>query len=70
MPEPFANAVIRILEDQVLASRLAAGLRELVLKDFGIDSLAAQGKRILEYLSASSGAGSTTDRPAKGAPDG
>ncbi|MCX6844367.1 MAG: glycosyltransferase family 4 protein [candidate division WOR-3 bacterium] len=69
-PKSFADSVIRILEDRVLAARLAVSLRELVLRDFSIDSLAAQGRQILEYLSGNGKVGSTTDRLAKGAPDG
>jgi hypothetical protein len=63
-PRSFADSVIRILEDRVLAARLAASLRNLVLRDFSVDSLAAQGKRILEYLSGNGCAGSTTNEPA------
>jgi glycosyltransferase involved in cell wall biosynthesis len=62
-PDAFANAVIRILEDTAHATRLAASLRELVLRDFSIDSLAAQGERILKYLSDNGRAGSTTNEP-------
>ena len=46
----FASAIIRLLNDRVLARRLAANCRELVEQQFSIDSLARQAQAILQRL--------------------
>jgi glycosyltransferase involved in cell wall biosynthesis len=49
-PSDFADCVLRVLKDKALAERLSANLRALVLREFSLDALAAQGNRILKYL--------------------
>jgi len=46
-PSTFADAIVRVLEDGELARRLAAGCRELVAVNFGLDSLVVQAREIL-----------------------
>ena len=46
----FANAILRILENQSLAKRLSTNCRELVVRDFSIDALANDAGEILAYL--------------------
>lgn len=49
-PAEFADAVCRILEDEALALKLAAGGRELVAAGFGWDAISAKLDSILENI--------------------
>jgi len=49
-PEDFANAIIKILEDEDLAQSLAANCHELINKHYSIDTLADEAKHILGVL--------------------
>jgi glycosyltransferase involved in cell wall biosynthesis len=49
-PERFAGAILRLLDDKSLASRLAARCSELVRREFSIEALAEEARRILAYL--------------------
>lgn len=49
-PEDFANAIVRLLDNKELASRLALNCHALVNEHFGVESLAVEAKHILEYL--------------------
>jgi hypothetical protein len=49
-PADFAAALLRLLADPALATRLAANLKALVARDYSLPTLAAQGQAILTYL--------------------
>ena len=49
-PEDFAQAILRLLDDKELAKRLAMNCCDLVRKNFSVESLTDEAKRILEYL--------------------
>jgi polysaccharide biosynthesis protein PslH len=49
-PEDFANAIVRLLDDKSLASKLALNCRNLVVEHYSVESLAIEAKQILEYL--------------------
>ena len=49
-PEEFAAGIIRVARDSRFADELACNLQRLVLEHYSIDSLAAQGKEILDFL--------------------
>lgn len=49
-PVAFANAIIRLLSNKVLANRLALNCHNLVNEYFSVEFLADEAKRILEYL--------------------
>lgn len=49
-PNRFADAILRILDDKALASRLAGRCNELVRRQFSVEALAEDGKRILAQL--------------------
>jgi glycosyltransferase involved in cell wall biosynthesis len=49
-PGDFASAIVRVVRDRGLASRLADNLRELVQQNFTISSLTDEATRILRYL--------------------
>jgi glycosyltransferase involved in cell wall biosynthesis len=50
-PKDFANAIIRLLDDKVLANRLADNCHDLVNRMFSVDTLVDEAKNILGYLS-------------------
>jgi glycosyltransferase involved in cell wall biosynthesis len=49
-PEAFAGAILKLLEDKPLASRLAASCKRLVREEFGLAKLARDAEKILAYL--------------------
>ena len=49
-PKDFANAIIRVIDDKDLASKLAINCCDLVNEKFSVDSLAIEATKILEYL--------------------
>jgi glycosyltransferase involved in cell wall biosynthesis len=49
-PEDFAKAIVRLLDDKELARKLAVNCNDLVNKNFSVESLAAEAKKILGYL--------------------
>lgn len=50
-PQDFANAIIRLLEDEALAGRLAQNCHDLVNRLFSVEALSVEAKDILGYLS-------------------
>jgi glycosyltransferase involved in cell wall biosynthesis len=54
-PAAFADAILRLLNDQATAGRLAANLRALVARDYGLATLVAQGRVILNELALNVG---------------
>jgi glycosyltransferase involved in cell wall biosynthesis len=55
-PEAFADAILRLIEDKALASRLAANCRQLVRNEFSLARLARDAQQILAYLSRNAAA--------------
>ena len=49
--QQFADAILRLLDDRALASRIAGRCNELVRRDFSVQALAEDGRRILAYAS-------------------
>jgi glycosyltransferase involved in cell wall biosynthesis len=49
-PVAFADAIIRVMNDLPLASRLASNLRKLVSESNGLPALAREGEKILHAL--------------------
>jgi glycosyltransferase involved in cell wall biosynthesis len=49
-PASFAAAVVKVLRDPVLARDLGSRLRDLVARDYSLDSLALEGREILDML--------------------
>jgi glycosyltransferase involved in cell wall biosynthesis len=49
-PGPFAEAIVRVLQDRALAGRLAASCREMVRGRYSIDALEKEARSILEGL--------------------
>ncbi|MES9857774.1 MAG: glycosyltransferase family 4 protein [Sedimenticola sp.] len=49
-PNDFANAIVRLLDDKVLAGKLAINCYNLVNKNFSVESLIVEAKQIMEYL--------------------
>lgn len=49
-PELFAQAVARVIRDSQLAASLGLNLRELIARNFSLDTLAQEGKEILQYV--------------------
>lgn len=49
-PEAFAGAILKLLEDKPLASRLAASCKQLVRDQFSLARLTRDAQRILDYL--------------------
>lgn len=47
----FANAIIKLLEDKMLARKLAINCHDLVNERFSVESLAVEAKKIMGYLS-------------------
>jgi polysaccharide biosynthesis protein PslH len=50
-PKDFANAIVTLLDDKLLASKLALNCHNLVVENFSVESLAVEAKQILDYLS-------------------
>lgn len=48
--EGFANAIVRLLSNKDLATKLALNCHDLVNEHFSVESLSVEAKRILEYL--------------------
>ncbi len=48
--DDFADAVVKLLDDKVLATRLAANCHALIANSFSVDALIVEAKNILEYL--------------------
>ena len=49
-PEPFAEAVVRLLRYPDLASEIAKNLKSLVYEKYSLRTLVEEGRLILEYL--------------------
>ncbi|KKM84496.1 hypothetical protein LCGC14_1298560 [marine sediment metagenome] len=49
-PKHFANAIVRLLKDKKLASKLAQNCHHLVSQHNSVESLAVEAEKILEYL--------------------
>lgn len=49
-PEAFAWSVLRVVRDRELAASLGRNLRELVSNSFSLETLAQEGREILEYV--------------------
>ncbi len=46
----FADAIVRLLDDKVLANRLAKNCQDLVKEKYSVETLAIEAKAILEFL--------------------
>jgi glycosyltransferase involved in cell wall biosynthesis len=51
-PVPFAEAIVRIINDRAFATQLAHNCRELVREGYSVESLRREAAHILELLSA------------------
>ena len=49
-PEAFARAIMTIIRDQEYGRRLGANLKQLILEKYSVDCLAAEGRRILTFV--------------------
>lgn len=49
-PDDFARAIIKVIDDKQLAESLGLNLKELVTRNYSIESLASEGQDILYYL--------------------
>jgi len=48
--EDFAAAIVRLVEDPALCANLAASCRDLVRRKYSVDTLAAEGRAIIETI--------------------
>lgn len=48
-PEDFTQAIIKVLQDQALANSLGANLRELIVNGYSLETLADEGRKIINY---------------------
>jgi glycosyltransferase involved in cell wall biosynthesis len=51
-PQEFANAIVLLLTDEDMASRLAHNCEDMVKQQFSVESLADEAAKILSYLKA------------------
>ena len=49
-PLIFANYIIKLCKDEIYATNLGSKLKETVIKNYDINALIRQGKKILKYL--------------------
>lgn len=49
-PQDFAQAIIKLLDDKELATKLTINCYDLVSKNFSVESLVIEAKQILEYI--------------------
>lgn len=51
-PEDFANAIIRLINNEQLTQKLAFNCKKLIEEKYSVEYLAKEGQKIIEYLSA------------------
>jgi len=49
-PQSFAEAVFRLIQDTSLAENMGKNLKTLVKKQYGLEALTEEGKKILDFL--------------------
>jgi len=49
-PEDFAQAIVKLIRDKKFALNLAGHCRELIMREFSLDTLSEEAKQIFSYL--------------------